>query len=643
MTKILIVEDERIIAWNIQEVLQVTGHDVISSVSTAEEAIAIARQQQPDLVLMDIRLNGELDGIAAAEHIYNSYGIPTVYLTAHADDYTVNRAMATAPFGYVLKPFKRNELLLAIKVALHRHQQEQLRQKAQQPTSLMVDALGDQYLAEGIDHFLNSLSTVPASVPLVPSGDADTAFHEDGYANLPYLSHLTSVVRRSLDDKTIISTLVQDLGAALALRSCHVSLHSQQSSDVSTIIATYCQGTPDLTHFSLNEATRTSVLDGLAFQVPVQFCTILTSDHKAGQTPHEERLSVLVCPLLNQHGAVIGDIMVTKAVDSGWDTAAIAYVQSVADQCVVSLRQSLLYHIVQNEMQSKQKPSPRAPLSEQWISSLSHELRNPIANIKMATQMLGLVVNTLDDSHDRLPPAKEYLRILQYECERETRLVDAIVETHQDSTTQVLTFNVVSLQELVDDVVGAYCWQIEKKHQRLDIHYSPDALDCKTAPSILKRVLSELLDYACRHSAPEAVIQMYIHRLSADHLGSPSLLLSQESGIPVSATAHRHSKHPIDADGALEILIRHKNAHTSAAELNAGLRSFGDTDQNLKGNQPSLGLGLYLAKIQVEKLSGQFNIEDSNQEQLLTFSIRLPGDPEQQSSMPHYAQMPVFT
>jgi CheY-like chemotaxis protein len=94
MARLLIVEDESVAAWYLQEALENMGHDVLGSVASGEEALELAEETRPELVLMDIRLEGEMDGIAAAEHIYSRFDIPVIYLTAHADDGTLTRAIA---------------------------------------------------------------------------------------------------------------------------------------------------------------------------------------------------------------------------------------------------------------------------------------------------------------------------------------------------------------------------------------------------------------------------------------------------------------------------------------------------------------------------------------------------------------------
>lgn len=130
-TEILIVEDERIVALDLQYQLRRLGYTVSDVASSGEQALRIAEEAQPDVVLMDIRLGGALDGVEAAEELRTFFEVPVVFLTAYADDRTLERAKATEPFGYLLKPFEERELQVAIEIALYRHAMErQLREYA---------------------------------------------------------------------------------------------------------------------------------------------------------------------------------------------------------------------------------------------------------------------------------------------------------------------------------------------------------------------------------------------------------------------------------------------------------------------------------------------------------------------------------
>lgn len=120
--KILIVEDELLIAKGLARKLQKLGYAVVDIVSSGDKALEKIAETQPDLVLMDIVIKGEMDGIQTAELIDKHFNIPVIYVTAYADDRTLDRAEQTGSYGYVLKPYKERELHATIKLALRKHQ-----------------------------------------------------------------------------------------------------------------------------------------------------------------------------------------------------------------------------------------------------------------------------------------------------------------------------------------------------------------------------------------------------------------------------------------------------------------------------------------------------------------------------------------
>jgi PAS domain S-box-containing protein len=161
MAKILIVEDEIIVAWDIKETLEKLGHTVVDLAVSGAEAIDSATTDSPDLVLMDIWLEGEMDGIAAGDEIYHHLKIPVVYLTAHADELTLARATKTDPFGYIVKPFQSQSLQSAIDVALQRHQLEESARLTQVCLRDTLTSIGDGVIAtdrQGFVTFINPIA-----------------------------------------------------------------------------------------------------------------------------------------------------------------------------------------------------------------------------------------------------------------------------------------------------------------------------------------------------------------------------------------------------------------------------------------------------------------------------------------------------
>jgi CheY-like chemotaxis protein len=131
--RILIVEDEAITVSALKRELTSLGYEVAGASSTTDEALNAVELQRPDLVLMDITLAGGIDGIVAALAIRGNFQVPVVFLTAHADDRTMEGAVNAGAFGYVLKPFSGAGLKAAIETALHKHQTEMASRRASHP------------------------------------------------------------------------------------------------------------------------------------------------------------------------------------------------------------------------------------------------------------------------------------------------------------------------------------------------------------------------------------------------------------------------------------------------------------------------------------------------------------------------------
>ncbi|MBF0488814.1 MAG: response regulator [Nitrospirae bacterium] len=145
--KILIVEDEIIIAKDIQKCVEDLGYVVTGAVPTAREAFIKIEERRPDLVLMDIMLQDGIDGVEAASQVRAKYDIPVIYLTAYADEKMIERAKITEPFGYLLKPFEDKELHINIEMAMYKHKLEKSVRESRQWLSTTINSIGDGVIA----------------------------------------------------------------------------------------------------------------------------------------------------------------------------------------------------------------------------------------------------------------------------------------------------------------------------------------------------------------------------------------------------------------------------------------------------------------------------------------------------------------
>lgn len=157
---ILIVEDEAIVAENLTSKLARMGNHVAGIAAKGREAVEMALELKPELILMDINLRGDLDGIQAAQAIREQQDIPVIYLTAHSDPVTLDRAKLTGPFGYILKPFEMRDLETQIELALHKHQLERKLRDQREWFQVTLSSIGDAVIATDEDGKINFLNGV---------------------------------------------------------------------------------------------------------------------------------------------------------------------------------------------------------------------------------------------------------------------------------------------------------------------------------------------------------------------------------------------------------------------------------------------------------------------------------------------------
>jgi PAS domain S-box-containing protein len=214
--RILIVEDDRIVARDIAQQLTHSGYTVVGSTASGEEAIALVAQaqdsQKPDLVLMDVRLEGKLDGIDTARRIRELRDLPIVFLTAYADDETVKRATAAEPFGYVLKPFDDVQLRTVVEMALYKHGADRRLRESEQRYAVTLASIGDGVIAtdaEGLVTFIN------------PAGEALIGWRRAEAAGRPLadLFRLLDEATRAPIDDPMQAVLCSDSAGGLPTRA----------------------------------------------------------------------------------------------------------------------------------------------------------------------------------------------------------------------------------------------------------------------------------------------------------------------------------------------------------------------------------------------------------------------------------------
>jgi len=193
--RVLIVEDEKIIALDLQRRLERFGYQICATASEGEEAVRKAAEHHPDIILMDIMLAGSVDGIEAAKAIKRDLQIPVIFLTAYADERTLERAREAEPFGYILTPFKERELYTTIDIALYKYRVDRKLKQQERLFSAILHSVNDGIIATGID--LDVLFMNPIAEDMTGWVEADAQGHP-----------ATSVL--SLIDSRNLTTIIPD-------------------------------------------------------------------------------------------------------------------------------------------------------------------------------------------------------------------------------------------------------------------------------------------------------------------------------------------------------------------------------------------------------------------------------------------------
>ena len=235
--KIMVVEDENIVAMELRSRLESLGYSVPAVISSGAEAIKKASESNPDLVLMDIVIKGDMDGIETAEQIRSNFNIPVVFVTAYADNITLQRAKITEPSGYILKPFKEKELQISIEIALYKHKIERELKESKEDLAKAVEKLQEaekelirhrDYLEEKVNERTADLNKSLQEKELLLK-----EIHHRVKNNMQIISSMLSLQIENIKEKKIIDMFIESQNRISSMALVHEKLY--KSSDFRNI------------------------------------------------------------------------------------------------------------------------------------------------------------------------------------------------------------------------------------------------------------------------------------------------------------------------------------------------------------------------------------------------------------------------
>ena len=201
--QVLIVEDEAIVSMDLRYKLEALGYSVPAEIRSGEEAVAVASQMRPDMVLMDIGLSGDMDGIDAAARIRSQFEVPVVYLTAYADEATLERAKFTEPYGYLLKPVDSRALQTVVEVSIYKHQIERCWKQSEQWLSAVLRSASDAIVTADQNGDVNLMNPAAESLLGITMGQA-LGKNLSGLFTITGLPASQHPVRRALRENVVV-------------------------------------------------------------------------------------------------------------------------------------------------------------------------------------------------------------------------------------------------------------------------------------------------------------------------------------------------------------------------------------------------------------------------------------------------------
>lgn len=327
------------------------------------------------------------------------------------------------------------------------------------------------------------------------------------------LMRITERVRDSLDESQILQTAVQELVWALDAGCCNLALYDLEH-QLSNVVQEYSASIPGYQGRILAMSSYPEIYQQLLQGQSFQFCSIEPSLDRG-------RVSMFACPIMNGDQPT-GDLWLISPAERVLTELEIQLVQQVANQCAIAIRQARLYQTAQLQVIELERLNH---LKDDFLSTVSHELRSPISNMRLAIQMLERFMGENREqcgyqgsTNGDCSKGFTYLKILRNECEREIGLINDLLDLQRlEAGYQRSTQELIQPSELITEIADLYQQRAQERQQQLVINLPPALPPITSDLLSLKRVISELLTNACKYSPPGGTItiaaQMQAHRL----------------------------------------------------------------------------------------------------------------------------------
>lgn len=585
---ILLVDDNPDSLRLLAKILESREYIVRKSLN-GRTALQAAQREAPDLILLDINMP-DMSGYEVCQHLKAlevTRHIPVIFISAFNQTHDKVQAFELGAQDYITKPFHELEVLARVKnQILIQEQQKLLNQNLQR----LQQEIQYRQVAEARIRRLNT--------DLERQVQIRTLELQQALSCELALKTISDRVRDSLDKNLILQKTVETLAWALNVSCCDAALYNSDHS-ASTIRYQWVQSELEATQGqTLYMSDFIEVYEQLQERICFTFCQTRPS-------PIRNHSAILVCPIFDDQVdqvGILGDLWLFRDRYSSFSETEVHLVEQAANQCAIALRQARLYEAAQAQVKELERLNQ---LKDDFLSTISHELRTPIASMKMVLRLLTTVTDQGQNLMSELAkpsnqPSKvvQYLEILHEECDRELALVDDLLSLqHAEAGTYTSQPVLVNLQDLLPHLIEPFDSRAKTHGQTLQINLAPDLPALSLDLLSFNRIITELLSNACKYTPAGESISL-------------AATITQDS----STTNLRNY---------LKITITNTGVEIAAAELSRIFDKFYRIPNNDPWKHGGTGLGLALVKKLVEQMDGAIQVESKNNQTCFTVQLHV--------------------
>ncbi len=455
-----------------------------------------------------------------------------------------------------------------------------------------LEATVDQMLDRTLNQALNQ--TLKAVEP-----KAQIAQLQQALAYEIDLRHITDQVRGSLDESQIFQTVVRELGQTLGVLYGAIRVYTTEQTPTALICYEYAPAlaaaSDQVFQMTGSPSIRTELIQGRS----CQFCLICSPPHPLGQPS-----TTFACPIADEQG-LVGELWLFKPHTENFDDQETQIVRQVAHHCTISVRLARLYLAVQMQVEGLEAIGL---LKDDFLSTVSHELRSPITNMKMAIQMLKTVLPSSEISEPKDPgrePSElyfsplalrrvhQYLQILEWECEQEINLINDLLDLQRvDAGVQPLVQESICLEALLLPLIESFQERTYSRQQQLQLVLEDSLPELVSDAIHLRRILTELLHNACKYTPP---------------------------GERITVTVRTQQN-------LLEMRVSNSGIEISAEEIPRIFDKFYRIPRSDRWHQGGTGLGLALVKKLIAHLGGTIAVESHSGQTCFALAFPISGE-----------------